>query len=60
MRVNRSIILLIFFIVTASIELSFAVEISGKWQTRAPTPVPRSEVAAVELSGKIYLMGRLR
>ena len=34
-----------------------AAQLPGKWQARASTPVPRSEVAAVELNGKIYLMG---
>ena len=37
--------------------LSGAAELPGKWQVRAPTPAPRSEVAAAELNGKIYLMG---
>src|SRR5919109_1712571 len=29
----------------------------GKWQTRAPMPSSRTEVAAVELAGKIYVLG---
>ena len=29
----------------------------GKWQIRAPLPSSRSEVAAAELAGKIYVIG---
>src|SRR5688572_14435964 len=34
-----------------------AAEPPGKWQIRAAMPSARTEVAAVELGGKIYVMG---
>src|SRR5215475_14691295 len=37
--------------------LSAAAEPRGKWDIRAPMPSARTEVAAVELGGKIYVMG---
>jgi len=32
-------------------------QLPGTWQKRAPMPSARTEVAAVELGGKIYVMG---
>ena len=32
-------------------------ELPGHWQSRAPMPSARTEVAAVELGGKIYVLG---
>jgi hypothetical protein len=32
---------------------------SGKWTVRAPLPLPRTEVAAVQFSGKIFIIGGL-
>jgi len=32
-------------------------ELPGHWQSRAPMPSARTEVAAVELGGKIYVIG---
>src|ERR1051325_821330 len=32
-------------------------ELPGHWQRRAPMPSARTEVAAVELGGKIYVIG---
>src|SRR5580765_2521927 len=34
-----------------------AAQPRGKWEIRAPLPSARTEVAAAELGGKIYLMG---
>ena len=34
-----------------------AAEPPGKWEIRAPMPTARTEVAAVELGGQIYVMG---
>jgi N-acetylneuraminic acid mutarotase len=50
---------LIAFISMAFLPLfnASATQLPGRWQSRAPTPTPRSEVAAVQLNGKIYLMG---
>ncbi len=31
----------------------------GKWTVRAPLPAPRTKVAAVQLSGKIFVIGGL-
>ena len=36
---------------------SQAAELPGKWEIRAPMPSARTEVAAVELGGQIYVMG---
>ena len=32
-------------------------ELSGKWQSRAPMPSARTEVAAAEVGGKIFVIG---
>src|SRR5262249_6987516 len=37
--------------------VSAAAQPRGKWEIRAPMPSARTEVAAVELGGKIYVMG---
>jgi len=42
--------------------LSFIVpnaraQLPGKWQSRAPMPSARTEVAAVEVAGKIFVIG---
>jgi N-acetylneuraminic acid mutarotase len=37
--------------------LNAAKQLPGKWQIRTPMPSARTEVAAVELGGKIYVMG---
>src|SRR5215831_5776805 len=37
--------------------VSAAAEPRGKWEIRAPMPSARTEVAAVESGGKIYVMG---
>src|SRR6266581_5098802 len=36
---------------------SAAAQPRGKWEIRAPLPSARTEVAAAELGGKIYVMG---
>src|SRR5918993_3097016 len=37
--------------------LNAAEQLRGKWQIRTPMPSVRTEVAAVELGGKIYVVG---
>ncbi|HME60861.1 MAG TPA: kelch repeat-containing protein, partial [Candidatus Binatia bacterium] len=39
------------------LNLAAAAQLPGRWQLRASVPEPRSELAAVELNGKIYLIG---
>jgi N-acetylneuraminic acid mutarotase len=39
--------------------VSAAAPPQGKWEIRTPMPSTRTEVAAVELGGKIYVMGGL-
>ena len=44
-------------LVTISIAANAPAQLPGKWTTRAPMPSARTEVAAVEISGKIYVFG---
>ena len=44
-------------LVTISIAANAPAQLPGKWTTRAPMPSARTEVAAVEISGKIYVIG---
>jgi hypothetical protein len=44
-------------IVTAPMALA---DLPGSWQTRAPAPVKRAEIAFVELNGKLHLLGDIR
>ena len=50
-----------FFSLCLLVTIAFAVkapaQLPGKWITRAPMPSARTEVAAVELDGKIYVIG---
>src|SRR5438132_10329006 len=47
-----------FFLALSFHSLASAVEPPrGKWELRAPMPSARTEVAAAELGGKIYVMG---
>jgi N-acetylneuraminic acid mutarotase len=53
-------ILLTFFLIGASFFFSIlnaAEQPPGRWEIRAPMPSARTEVVAVELGGKIYVMG---
>ena len=50
-----------FFSLCLLVTIAFAAnapaQLPGKWITRAPMPSARTEVAAVELGGKIYVIG---
>src|SRR5262249_48374700 len=37
----------------------FALQTPGRWEARAPMPTSRSEVAAAEVGGKVYVVGGL-
>ena len=54
---THRIIVAVCFVFLTCLRTSSAAELPGKWQVRSPAPVPRSEVAAAEINGKIYLLG---
>ena len=54
----RAMIIFAFnLIVAISLPANASAQLPGKWTTRAPMPSARTEVAAVEISGKIYVIG---
>jgi N-acetylneuraminic acid mutarotase len=56
---KRSIPWSLFFIALVACPVTATGEGQGKWTIRAPLPSPRTEVAAVQLLGKIFVIGGL-
>lgn len=57
MGIRRSLIALVLFFVFVAIEQVVAETAKGAWMQAAPAPSKRTEVAAVALSGKVYVIG---
>ena len=56
---KRSIVWFLFLFALAVYPAAVMGQGPGKWTVRAPLPSPRTEVAAVQLSGKIFVIGGL-
>ena len=54
MRIVRSLAVIL---VLAFASLLAAAELPGQWQKRAAMPSARTEVAAAEVNGKIFIIG---
>jgi N-acetylneuraminic acid mutarotase len=57
MRPRNSTVLCSIALTILALSVQAFAQGGGKWATKAPTPSARTEVAAVALGGKIYVMG---
>ena len=46
-------------VISAALAISARAQSNGRWQTLAPLPHPRQELATAALNGKIYAIGGL-
>ena len=57
MRAHRPIAGLIGLSLIIVLQTATAAQLPGKWRTRAAMPSSRTEVAAVELGGRVFVIG---